>query len=78
MEIKGTYPDAKRRLGLRVSRLREQRGLSQRRLALMLDLDRVTLSRIEAGAANPTVETLVRIAEGLDVELEDLFLRGSI
>lgn len=52
--------------------------MSQRKLALMLDLDRVTLNRIEAGTANPTVETLAGIAEGLDVELEDLFLRGSI
>lgn len=73
MNEKCPYSEQKRRLGLRVSRLREKRGLSQRRLALMLDLDRVTLNKIEAGTANPTVETLARIAEGLDVEIEELF-----
>lgn len=67
------YKLEKERIGLRISQLREAKGLSQRQFALMLDLDRVILSRIESGRHNPTLETLIRIAEGLDVGVEDLF-----
>lgn len=41
----------------------------------MLELDRVTLNKIESGTANPTFETLVRIANGLGAEVEELFER---
>ncbi len=61
------------RLGLRISQIRAIRGLSQRRFADMIELDRATLSRIESGIGNPTMETLERIAEGLEVDVADLF-----
>lgn len=46
--------------------------MSKRRFALVIELDRVTPNRIEAGKGNPTPGTLARIAEGHDVELRDL------
>lgn len=49
--------------------------MSQRRFALVIELDRVTLNRIEAGKGNPTLGTLASIAEGLDVNLRDLLER---
>ena len=61
------------RLGLRISQIRAIRGFSQRRFADMIELDRATLSRIESGIGNPTMETLERIAEGLEVDVADLF-----
>ena len=61
------------RLGLRVSQIREARGLSQRQFAAMIELDRATLSHIENGCGNPTVETIRRIAEGLEVDIATLF-----
>ena len=66
------YIDFKRDLGIRIAQLRSERGMSQRRFALVLELDRVTLNRIEAGKGNPTIDTLARIAQGLDVSLEEL------
>ena len=66
------YSAAKSKLGVRISQLREQKGISQRQLALRLELDRVTLNKIESGTGNPTFETLLRIAGGLDVEVQDL------
>ena len=69
------YSDFKRQLGIRIAQLRSERGMSQRKFALVLELDRVTLNRIEAGKGNPTIDTLARIAQGLDVELEDLLVR---
>lgn len=69
----GAYTDFKRELGVRIAQLRTERGMSQRKFALVLELDRVTLNRIEAGKANPTIDTLDRIAQGLDVSLAELF-----
>lgn len=75
MDQRDLYTLSKQRLGLRISRLREAKDLSQKQLALVLELDRVTLNKIESGTANPTFETLIRIANGLGVEVEELFER---
>lgn len=58
---------------MRIARLREASGLSQSKLAMMVDLHRPTLNLIESGLANPQFNTLVRLAHGLGVEVEDLF-----
>jgi transcriptional regulator with XRE-family HTH domain len=39
---------------------------------IMGDIDTTNISRIEAGRTNPTVFTLYRIAEALDVSLSDI------
>lgn len=62
----------RRELGLRIASLRAKKGMSQRQFALVLELDRVTLNRIESGKGNPTLGTLERIAEGLDLTLTEL------
>ena len=67
-----SHGDYRKRVGLRVAELRAAKGLSQRKLALVLEMDRVTLNRIEAGKANPTIGTLERIAGGLEVNVEEL------
>ena len=77
MTQRDRYSEPKSKLGLRISHFREQKDLSQRQLALQLELDRVTLNKIESGIGNPTLDTLMRIAAGLDVELEDLFTQPS-
>jgi len=61
-----------RRLGLRVKVLRTARSMSQERLAEAAGLDRTYVSRIERGAHNVTVLTLVRVAEVLDVSAGQL------
>lgn len=62
----------RQRLGVRIASLRAESGMSQRQFALMLELDRVTLNRIESGTGNPTLGTLERIASGLGLSLAQL------
>ena len=62
----------RKQLGVRIASLRAESGLSQRQFSLMLELDRVTLNRIESGGGNPTLDTLERIASGLGLSLADL------
>lgn len=67
------YIEEKKTLGLRISRLREDRGYSQREFAPMIGMDRVYLSKIESGKTNPSLVSIIRIAEGLQVGLPELF-----
>lgn len=55
-----------------ISRLREERGLSPRALALAADIAPATLVSIESRTNEPRWGTLRRIARGLDTELEDM------
>jgi transcriptional regulator with XRE-family HTH domain len=59
--------DIRRRVGLNVRRIREERGLSQEGLAFECDLHRTYVSGIERGIRNPTVTSLQRIAKALRV-----------
>lgn len=61
------------RFGQRVRECREEQGLSQRKLALMIGMDNTYLGRIEAGRCNLSIDTMSRIASALDVEIRELF-----
>ncbi|MDR6299913.1 helix-turn-helix domain-containing protein [Mesonia maritima] len=61
--------------GKRIQQLREQKGLTQVDLAGKIEgeFDTTNVSRIESGRTNPTLYTLYRIAEALEVELKEIF-----
>ena len=44
------------------------KGLTQEKLAHRLDIAHSGISDIERGLANPTFETMVRIADALDID----------
>jgi len=53
--------------------LREQKGLSQDRLAKLADVANNTIIKIEQGEnKNPTLETLKKIAKALEVSIVEL------
>lgn len=56
----------------RLVELRKQRGLTQQALADAIDLHVNQIKRYEAGTAQPTLETLVRLAKELHTTLDDL------
>lgn len=62
-------------LGHRIAALRQERGLTQERLAWEVDLSsKGYLSRIESGQRLPSLLVLQRIADRLGVEVRDLFI----
>lgn len=48
---------------------RNQKGLTQSELAQRTGIDQSDISKIERGVANPSVNTLKRIADALDAQL---------
>jgi transcriptional regulator with XRE-family HTH domain len=65
---KQVYP-----LSRNLKKLREQKGLSQDRLAKLADIANNTIIKIEQGEnQNPTLDTLKKIAKAFDVSVDDL------
>jgi transcriptional regulator with XRE-family HTH domain len=60
-------------IGRRLRQVREGRGIAQERLAEMLHVNPVTLSRAETGAGSLSITNLARAAEALQVPLAALF-----
>jgi len=60
-----------------VKRIRRERGLSQRRLAELAGVNKVTLVHIETGKSSPNVETLEKLADALEVEVADFFPKSQ-
>tara|TARA_R110002072_G_scaffold64877_2_gene161037 strand:+ start:166 stop:375 length:210 start_codon:yes stop_codon:yes gene_type:complete len=59
--------EIRRRLGLKVKRLRLEKGWSQEELAFESGLHRTYISGIERGVRNPTVTMVDRLATTLGV-----------
>lgn len=64
-----------RRLGEVIIDWRKRKKYSQEELALLSDVDRTYLARIEEGKANPTIKTLHKLARILRVKIRTL-LKG--
>lgn len=63
---------AQRALGRRIKTWRVRRQMSQATLAELTGITQSTLSNYENGKRDLTVSTLLRLAERLDIDLEDL------
>lgn len=58
--------------GVNLRKARALRGLSQESLALSLDFDRTYISMLERGKRNPSLFTIHKIANFLEVEVSSL------
>lgn len=61
-----------RRLGQRLLTERKKRSLSQEQLALMSNVDRTYLARIEEGKANPTIKVLNKVSRVFRIKISQL------
>jgi transcriptional regulator with XRE-family HTH domain len=60
-------------LGERIKKLRNERGLSQEKFALMIDMDRTYFASVETGKRNISLKNIEKIAKGLNVTISQLF-----
>jgi transcriptional regulator with XRE-family HTH domain len=63
----------RQRLGKAIRRLRTDEGLSQEGLADRAKLHRTTMSEIERGLSNVSVDIAERVAKALGISLSRLF-----
>jgi transcriptional regulator with XRE-family HTH domain len=71
--VKETRNSPRSILARNVRRLRLERGLSQEELAAEASTRQALVSEIESGDANPTLDSLARLAQALQVDLAELF-----
>ncbi|MBR4384913.1 MAG: helix-turn-helix transcriptional regulator [Treponema sp.] len=56
---------------------REKAGISQVQLSILCDCGTGTIGGIESGKAKPSFDMMVKIAEALNINPADLFVRDS-
>jgi len=59
--------------GRRVAAVRRGKTFTQEKLGILSTIGEAAVSRLERGLANPTLVTLKRICDVLDVDIEELF-----
>lgn len=59
-------------LGGAVRRIREAKGLTQDQLATKAGVHFAYLSNVERGKKDPSVDVMIRLADALEVNLEDV------
>lgn len=59
-------------VGNRIRQFRESKRISQQVLAAMCNFEKGNMSRIEAGRTNPTIYTLYKISQALEVKISEL------
>lgn len=61
------------KFGQRIRLLRTEKGLSQEKFALSIDMDRTYYASVESGKRNISLNNIEKIANGLNISLEKLF-----
>jgi transcriptional regulator with XRE-family HTH domain len=62
-------------MGNELRKAREQAGLTQEQLSFRASLSRPYVSRLERNLKSPTVDTLFRICDALDISAVDVIKR---
>ena len=65
--------DINKRVGFNIRKIRENKGLSQEKLAALADLHRAYIGQIERGEKNIGLRNLEKIAKALSISVKDLF-----
>lgn len=62
-----------KRFGQQLKRVREEKGITAAELGRRTFIDKPHITRLEKGGTNPTLTTLIKLAEALDIEVHELF-----
>lgn len=62
-----------KQLGQRIAEIRKSKGVTQEKLADMVDVHRTYIGFIEQGKRNPSIGNINKVAKALHVSLVDIF-----
>ena len=65
-------------LGKAIKRIRQLKEISQERLALLAEVDRSYVGRVERGDNNVAILTLVKLAHALDISIAKLMQEAGL
>jgi len=68
MEIKALF-------GKALKEIRNEKGISQEKFALQIDMDRTYYASVEAGRRNISLENIMKISDGYQIPISEIFLR---
>ncbi len=66
-------PSSPAKFAANVGRLRERRGMTQEELGWAAGMHQTAVARIESGKRKPSLETILKLAAGLEVTPAQLF-----
>lgn len=58
----------------RIEEIRKERGIRQEEFAKVLGVSRQTISSLETGRYNPSINLAYKIAKHFDMTIEDVFI----
>lgn len=61
------------KLGERIRSIRQERGLSQEKFALLIDMDRTYFASVESGKRNISLVNIQKISQGFEISISELF-----
>jgi transcriptional regulator with XRE-family HTH domain len=70
--MKGKDEKRLKKFAAQLKKMREKKGISQRELASLCDIDHAKINRLENNKSNLTLTTLIELAEGLGVHPKEL------
>ncbi len=59
--------------GRACKKLREAKGLSQEKFALLIEMDRTYYASVESGKRNISIQNIKKIADGFEISTSQLF-----
>jgi transcriptional regulator with XRE-family HTH domain len=65
--VREVLMEVEKAFGICLKKLRQQNVISQENLAMLSDLDRTYISLLERGLRNPSIGTLFKLADALNV-----------
>ena len=70
--------DFKKLLGKKIQIIRKSKGLTQEKLAELIDIETPSLSYLETGKYSPSIETLQKLSEVLMIEPWEFYYFNEI
>ena len=66
--------DYLKKLAVNIKKIRKERNMTQVDLAYSCGFEKQNMQRIEAGKTSPTLKTLLKISEALEIDITDLMV----